>query len=57
MKKEGKCFVYKEPGYIASKYKKGGPRYEKKTTEVKVNNARIEEISSSFLEDSKSGKD
>ena len=57
MKKEGKYFVYKEPGYIASKYKKGGPRYEKKTIEVKVNNARIEEISSSFSEDSKSEKD
>ena len=56
MKKEGKCFVYKEPGHIASEYKKGGPRYEKKTTEVKVNNARIEEISSSS-EDSESGKD
>ena len=56
MKKEGKCFVCKEPGYIASEYKKGGPRYEKKTTEVKVNNARIEKISSSE-EDSESGKD
>ena len=48
--------MYKKPGYIASKYNKGGPRYEKKTTEVKVNNTRIEEISSSE-EDSKSGKD
>ena len=56
LKKEGKCFVCKEPGHIASEHKKGGPRYEKKTTEVKVNNARIEEISSSS-EDSESGKD
>ena len=58
LKKEDKCFIYKETGYIASEYKKGGPRYKKKTTEVKVNNARVEEISSSSSsEDSKSEKD
>ena len=56
LKKEGKYFIYNEPGYIASKYKKGGPYYKKKTIKVKVNNARIEEISSSS-EDSESGKD
>ena len=57
LKKEDKCFIYKETGYIASEYKKGGPRYKKKTTEVKVNNARVEEISSSSSEDSESEKD
>ncbi|KAI4286218.1 MAG: hypothetical protein L6R38_000061 [Xanthoria sp. 2 TBL-2021] len=35
LKKEDKCFVYKEPGYMASEHKKGGLRYEKKTIEVK----------------------
>ena len=55
LKKEGKYFIYKEPGYITSKYKKGVPRYEKKTTKVKVNNTRIEEIN--FSLNSKSGKD
>ena len=55
LKKEGKYIIYKEPGYLASKYKKGGPYYKKKTTKIKVNNIYIEEISS-FSEDSNSGK-
>lgn len=55
--KEGKCFKCEEVGHMAKDcpHTKKGGKFEKKVTEVKLNRAAVEELSSSS--DSDSGKD
>ena len=54
--KESKYFIYKKFRYIASEYKKDDLYYEKKTLEVKVNNARVKEVTFLFFKNSELGK-
>ena len=42
--KESKYFIYKKFRYIASEYQKDDLYYEKKILEIKVNNARVKEV-------------